>query len=73
MTAPCYVAFVCGRSDALSMQDNTIRQLTSNMCLELANDKLTMKPCVGTDHQIWHWRRRTPDSVLQNTSSVARV
>jgi len=55
----------------LIAQDKTIRQQTSNLCLELSTgfDKLEMKPCVGTDRQIWNWQRRTPDTQRRSTSS----
>jgi len=56
-------------------QDNTLRQRTSNMCLELSStfDKVQMRPCVGTDRQIWYWQRRTPDSQLQHSASISRL
>lgn len=44
--------------------DNTVQQKSTNLCLTLSKDMtaLQMEPCIGTDHQIWHWERRTPDS-----------
>ena len=44
------------------------------MCLELSHDftKVQMKPCVGTDRQIWYWQRRTPDSQLRRSSKLAQ-
>ena len=57
------------------VQDNTVRQVNTNKCLELSTDfnKLEMKPCIGTDSQIWYWQRRTPDSELSSSTGVARL
>jgi polypeptide N-acetylgalactosaminyltransferase len=71
MVYPCHG--MLGNQEWTYGTDNTIRQVTSNLCIELAASgrKLEMKPCVGTDRQIWYWQRKTPDSELKKLKETS--
>lgn len=42
-------------------EDRTVLHVNTQKCMEVAIDgkTLLMKPCTGTDRQIWHWKRKT--------------
>ncbi|KAK3108876.1 hypothetical protein FSP39_017675 [Pinctada imbricata] len=49
-------------------EDNTIRNVPSQLCLELSPNgtSIRMKPCIGTDSQIWIWSRKPPKGAVRH-------
>ena len=55
-------------------QDNSLRHKNTNLCIEVSEDgqKVDMKPCTGTDRQIWQWRRKTAAELQENQQNMIR-
>ncbi|ELU10082.1 hypothetical protein CAPTEDRAFT_93071, partial [Capitella teleta] len=67
MIYPCHA--MKGNQEWIYGPDNTLRHKNTNLCITLSEDgtKIEMKACTGIDRQIFHWKRKIPDSDVKKT------